>query len=444
MKFRGLLIATALLAALAGTLYWSNHRKNGGSTVKAALDTTPKVLSLKQADVSQIDIKKRGKPALALEKTDGSWKITEPKDYGADQSSVSSMLSTLSSLDAERVIEKKAGDVSAFGLKDPSLEVDLTSTGNRTRKVLVGDQTPAGDAYYAMVEGDPRVYTIASYNETSIDKTANDLRDKRLLTTDFDKASEIELSTPKQEITFGRNKDEWQILRPRPMRADSFQVDELIRNLRDAKMQLNGAGTDEKKADAGFAAGKQVATVKVSALSGTQTLQVRKDKDDYYAKSSVVPGVYEVPSDVGMGLDKQLNDFLNKKLFDFGYTDPDKLEIHDGAKVYFLTRSGVDWWGPDGKKLDLDSADSLLEKIRDLSATQYPLRGFTKPEIEITVLSNEKKRTEKVLIAKSGDHYIAKREGEAELYQIPASSVTDMLQAAAGVKPAAPATAKKK
>ena len=28
--------------------------------------------------------------------------------------------------------------------------------------------------------------------------------------------------------------------------------------------------------------------------------------------------------------------FRNKKLFDFGYDDPNKLELHDGAKAYFL------------------------------------------------------------------------------------------------------------
>ena len=41
--------------------------------------------------------------------------------------------------------------------------------------------------------GDPRVFTIASYTKTSIDKGPNDLRDKRLLTADFDKISQVQL-----------------------------------------------------------------------------------------------------------------------------------------------------------------------------------------------------------------------------------------------------------
>ena len=39
-----------------------------------------------------------------------------------------------------------------------------------------------------------------------------------------------------------------------------------------------------------FATAAPVATAKVTAESGTQELQVRKNKDDYYAKSSAVEG----------------------------------------------------------------------------------------------------------------------------------------------------------
>jgi Domain of unknown function (DUF4340) len=443
MKLRGLLTAAILLAALSGTLYWSNHRKAADSTVKASLDTTPKILTLKQTDISKIKIKKKGEPEVALEKADGAWKITEPKALGADQQAVSSLLLTLSSLDADRVVEEKPADLASFGLKDPALEIEVTSAGNKAHELLVGDETPAGNDSYAKLTSDPRVFTIASYNKSSVDKDENDLRDKRLLTADFDKASQVELSSPKQDIIFGRNKDEWQIVKPRPLRADSFQVDELIRSLRDAKMEL--AGTDEKTEAASFGSGKPVATAKVTGISGTQVLQVRKQKDNYFAKSSVVAGVYQVSSEVGMGLDKKLDDFLNKKVFNFGYSDPDKIEIHDGAKAYFLTRSGTDWWGPDGKKMDLDSVDSLMEKIRDLSAAKFPESGFTKPAIEITVISNDKKRTEKVQIAAEGHAYIAKRENEPELYQIDGPSVKNLLEAAADIKPASlPAAAKRK
>jgi len=442
MKNSGLIAAAVVLAALSGVLYWSNRHPASENTAKTSVDTPPKILSLKQEDISKIQIKKKGGEELVLAKGDaGKWQITAPKPLGADQEAVSSMLYTVSSLNADRLVDDKAADLNPFGLAQPSLELDVTAKDAKAQKLLLGDDTPAGSAVFAKLDGDPRVFTIASYNKTSIDKTANDLRDKRLLTVDFDKLSQIELATKKQNIEFGRNKQEWQIVKPKPLRADNYQVEEVVRKLRDAKMEAASTDADAKKAAVAFASGTQVATAKVTDTASTQELQVRKNKDDYYAKSSAVPGIYKVPSDLGKDVDKSVGDFRSKKLFDFGFDEPSKVEVHDGAKAYFLTKGGQDWWSADSKKMDPSSVQSFIDKIRELSATKFPDSGFTSPALEVTVTFNEGKRVEKVLIAKSGDNYIAKRENEPALYQLDSSSVADLQKFAAGLKPAAPAPA---
>src|SRR5207237_10643850 len=122
--------------------------------------------------------------------------------------------------------------------------------------------------------------TIASYNKTSLDKTPNDLRDKRLLTFDSDKLTRVELTAKGQSVEFGKNnQNDWQILKPRPLRADGSQVEELIRKLKDAKMDTSVSDEDAKKAVSAFASGTKVAVANVSDSAGTQTLEVRKDKD---------------------------------------------------------------------------------------------------------------------------------------------------------------------
>jgi hypothetical protein len=443
MKNSGLLIAAVVLAALSGALYWSNRHPASENTAKASVDTPPKILTLKQEDISKIEIKKKGAEALDLAKGDaGKWQITAPKPLGADQEAVSSLLSSVSSLNSDRLVEDKAADLNQYGLAQPSLELDITTKDSKPQKLLLGDETPAGSAVFAKLDGDPRVFTIASYNKSSLDKSANDLRDKRLLTLDFDKLSQVELVTKKQDIQFGRNKQEWQIVKPRPSRADNFRVEEIVRKLREAKMDTTSSDADAKKAAAAFASGTQVGTAKVTDAASTQELQIRRSKDDYYAKSSVVPGIYKVPSPLGSGLDKNVDDFRNKKLFDFGYEDPTKVELHDGAKAYFLTKGGQDWWSADSKKMDATSVQTLIDRIRELSATKFVDSGFTTPVIELTVTSNDGKRVEKVSISKSGDNYIAKRENDSSLYQLDSSAVTDLQKLAADVKPT-PAAGKK-
>jgi Domain of unknown function (DUF4340) len=438
MKPSGLLIATFVLAVLVGTLYWSNHHKPSETTTEASTEASPKILSLQQDDITKVDLKKNGAEAVALSKDNGKWQITSPEPFRADQDAVSGVLATLSNLTSDRLVDTKATNLGQYGLAQPSAEADVTEKDGKTQKVLIGDDLPTGSGAYAALAGDPRVFTIPNYVKSGFDKTANDLRDKRLITEDADKVSQVELLTKKQDLEFGRNKDDWQILKPKPLRADSYQVGELVRTLTMAKMDLGTSDNDAKKTASAFASGTPVAIAKLTDDSGTQEIQVRKNKDDYYAKSSAVSGAYKVSNALGEGVDKGLEDFRNKKLFDFGYTEPNKIEMHDGAKAYFLSRSGEDWWNANGKKLDADSVQSFLDRVRDLSATKFPDSGFTSPAIELSVLSKDGKRMEKVLIAKAGDGYIAKRDGEPSLYQLDASAVEDLQKSAGDLKEATP------
>jgi hypothetical protein len=436
MKFRGLLLAVVVLAALTGTLYWSNHHKP--ASTEASTNLPPKILTLKQADINKVEIQKKDSPAMVLAKQSGDhWQITAPESLPADHTEVTDILSTLSSLGSERLVVDKANDLNLYGLSAPALAVQVTEKDNKTQKLLLGDGTPTNNAVYAKLDSDPRIFTIARYSENSFNKGINDLRDKRLLTAKSADVKRVDLVTRHQDIEFGRNQDQWQILKPRPLRADKFEVDGLVSKLTDARMDLT-SNTDPKKAAAAFASGTPVATAKLVTGSGSQEIQVRKNKSDYYAKSNVVRGVYKVSNSFGQSLNKNLDDFRNKKLFDFGYNGPDKVEFHDGSKTYFLTKGGEDWWNGSGKKLDSIGADTLIDKIRDLQVDKFVNSGFSSPLIGITVTSNKGKRIEKVLISKSGKNYIAKRESEPTLYELDAQAVDELRKSAADVKPAAP------
>ena len=436
MKTRSLLAAAVVLAALTSTLYWSNHHKSAESSAATSIESSPKILTVQPAEVTGLSIRRKGSDSVALSRNDaGQWQITAPKMLAADQDAVSSVLTTLSSLNSERLVEDKASNLEQYGLARPPIELEITKKDKKTQRLLIGDDTPTGNGAYAMAAGDSRLFTLASYNKSALLKSVNDLRDKRLLTFDSDKVSGIELTARKQIVAFGRSQDQWQIVKPEPFRADRSQVEDLLRTLHDAKMDLS-ASQDEKKVSAAFASGAPFASAKVTDVSGTQEFHVRKNKDDYYAKSSVVAGVYKISSATGTGLDKSLDDFKNRKLFDFGFADPDKIEVHDGSKGYLLTHSGSEWWSG-GEKMDASTVSAFIDKIRDLSATKFPESGFTAPTLNLTVTSDGGKRIEKVQISKNGDTYVAKRENEPALYELTSSAVTELQTSAADLKPAA-------
>jgi Domain of unknown function (DUF4340) len=432
MKLRNLILAMCVLAALAGTLYWSEHRKPAAEGPKAA-DSAPSILKLDESAITAVELKKRDADPVLLNKTNtGAWQINGPKPVAADHSNVSSTLSSLASLNSERVVEEKPSDLKQYGLNPPSFEVTITEKDTKPQKLLLGDDTPTGSATYAMLTGDPRIFTIASYNRNMIAKSLNDLRDKRLLPLSADQVNHLEIVRNHQTMEFGRSKEEWQILQPKPLRADGTQVSELLQKLTDARMDLNG--TDPKEAEAAFSSGTLVARARLTIPSGTQELELRKSKDSYYAKSTAVDGMFKVNTELSQALDKSVDDFRNKKLFDFGYSDPDKVEMHIAHKTYVLTRTGNDW-SSEGKKLDVDSVGVVLSNLRDLAADKFVDSGFSNPTIEATVTSGDSKRIEKVAIAKSDTAYIATRDGEPTQYHLPSAAVEALQKAADDLKP---------
>ena len=229
------------------------------------------------------------------------------------------------------------------------------------------------------------------------------------------------------------------------MRADSWQVEELIRKLKDAKMDTAVSDADAGKAAAAFASGTPVAVARVTDASGTQQIDLRKDKDkNYYAKSSVVDGVHKVTSELGDGLDKSPDEFRSKKLFDFGFNDPTKVEVRDGARSTAYQKSG-DKWMAGSKQMDSGSLQGLIDKLRDLSSIKFLESGFTTPIFEATVTAKDGKLTEKVQISKAGNNYYARRENEPSIYELDGKVVEELQKAAADVKEyTAPKDQKKK
>jgi hypothetical protein len=435
MKPKGLLIAVVLLAVLGGVTWWSNKTQADKAKAPAA-DAPAKLLTIPDDQFQEIKIKKVTDEALSLKRENGKWQMTAPKPMAADQDAAAAMVSTLSNLTADKVVEEKATDLKPYGLDMPTLDVEIVRKDGKTDRLLIGDDTLNGTGAYAKLANDGKVVTVTTTVKTSLDKRPDDLRDKRLLTFDADKLSRVELAAKGPAVEFGKNgQNEWQIVKPRPLRADGSAVDGLVSKLKDAKMDLSEADAAKQ-----FAAATKVATVTVTDAGGTQTMEIRRDKDkNVFAKSSAVEGVYKANADLADGVDKGVDDFRNKKVFDFGFSDPSRVEV----KGTGYTKAG-DKWTANGKTMDNASVQNLIDKLRDLAATKFAEKGGGEPVLAASVVSNNGKRNEKVSISKQGTQYFAQRDGEPSIYELDSKVVEDLQKAASEVKEAAPEQPKKK
>ena len=180
--------------------------------------------------------------------------------------------------------------------------------------------------------------------------------------------------------------------------------------------------------------------------AGTHTLTVGKAKDNtYYAKTTTFPGIFRVSNTIADNLAKKLDDFRNKKLFDFGWSDPQKLEVRDGEVRLTIEKKDNKWLstGAGNKELASDKVQALIDQLRNLSAKGFPANdaaaqakyGLGKPLVEARVTSDDGKRVERVVVAAGPEsRYYAARENEAPTYEIEKSAYDDLHKAAEGLK----------
>jgi hypothetical protein len=438
MSIRRLFAAALVLAALAATLYWANRRHPAEDAARSSISASIKILDPDKDNISRIEIRKKNGSDVVLSRTDlQNWKITAPTPMLAEPDQVFYIVSALTPVNSEAVIEEKANDLKPYGLTEPDIKVSVTGKDGKTQNLLIGEFTPTANAAYAMVEGDPRLFTIGSSTKTSLDKGVKDLQNKHLLSVDFEKASKVEITGPKLNLAFSSDNGQWTIQSPKDVRGNIFKLGSVVEQLKSATVDLGIADQEMKKAASMFSSGSPVVTVKVAAPSGSQELQVRKNNGAYYAKSTIMQSAYPVSKDLGAAIDnKNIDDFREKKLFDINAENPKKIEMRSGEKSYSLTRNGDNWWS-DGKKMDPLSVESLITAIEALSATKFVATGFSTPAVTLTVTSMDGKRVEKVLISKDGSRYVAKRENDPLLYEVDAKQIEDLTKLAGDIKPAA-------
>lgn len=440
MPWRGLVAALVAMVIAAGLVWWSRSREGTDEGPKS-----PELLNLTETEMRKIELRRAGGEVTVLERGDDPvWRLTSPAEYAADREAAQSLVNSLSKLNAEQVVEEKVGDFGEFGLREPRFIALVTMKDGTLHTVMLGDEVPAAGGYYARRAGDERLFTIASFTRTSLDKSASELRDKRLLTFDSAALARVALRARGQSVEFGRDsRNNWQIVKPEPLRADGWQVEELIRRLREAKLDPGQSEDDARKLAADFARAAPLAVIEVTSGTEAQSLEVKRTSDNrYLGRSSVVPGVHLMTNDIGEGFDKSVADFRTRKLFDFGFAEPARVEFKDeqGARV-FAKENGS--WKEGGKAMDTVGVQSLVDRLRDLAAEGFPASGFTAATIELAVTAGDPATTEKVLIARAGDRYIARRDGEAALYELKEDAVKELIQAARDVKEAPAAETKK-
>lgn len=437
MKQNPLLVAVLVLVVLGGLVYYTRE-----NPPEPESDAVP-LVRVEEASIRKVTVLKPGGETIVVQREDTQpWTFGNGVNVPADDSAINLMITNLASLDAARVVQETTGDWTPYGLEgDGRLRVTVELDSGDPKSIVFGEATPTGSSVYARLEGDPRLFTAFSYARDNFDKTIFNWRDKRLLRVTPDVSATITLDIGTRHFKFLKDVRSWKFVEPANLRANRLTVGDLESELTNAQMSSVLAEGDPSALDE-YSFARPYAVAEITDASGTHTLTLAKGgPSGYYAKSSDLPGVYEAPASLAESLDKQLDDFRDPKLFDFGFEEVARIDVRDGEKRATIEKQGADWKlaNDGGRVVASEQVQSLIDALRDWSAIAFPADdapaqaryGLGSPVIEAeTRLALDVAPAEKVVVSDpSQPHVYAARVGEAPTYEVEKDAVQKIRQA---------------
>jgi hypothetical protein len=385
-----------------------------------------KAFSVEADKIEEITIKSESGEQTTVRKNGADWQIVQPAAGKPDAAEVSGITSNLASLEIQRVIDENPADVAEYALTQPRVEVSFKA-GGATHKLLIGRKTPPGSDLYARIDDQKRVVLIPSFVDTTFNRKTFDLRDKAVLTVNRDGIGSLTVTTPESSMRLEKAGGEWKLAQPIAARADFSAVEGLVSRL--TTLQMKSVAAPEAGNLAQYGLDKPAATAVIGSGSSQATLAVGKGsgEGEVYARDLSKPAIVTIESAVLDELKKGPGEYRQKDLFDARAFNASKVElVRNGAtttleKVKTKNKEGQDQdvWkltAPSAKDADQTKVDNLIAAITQTRASAFvdaPAKGaFDKPELVVTMVSNEGKREEKVTFGRSGSDVFATHVGE--------------------------------
>jgi hypothetical protein len=418
---KSLLVLLIVALGLGAYIYFVESKRDVDDTAKK-----DKVFAVQAGSIDEITIRSASGDETTLKKTGTDWAVTAPVQAPADQSTASSIASTIETLDIQNSLEDNPPSVTQYGLDPARFSVTFKAKGDQTSHRLdVGNKTPTGSDLYARIGGQPKLFLISGYLEDTLNRTTFDLRNKTALTFDRDQVTTITLDhAGSPAVTLTKSGADWRLSAPVQTAADLDSVNTILSRLSGEQMKAIVAGdtaaptpADLKK----YGLDKPQATVTLGAGSTRAALAIGAKKDDgtLYARDLSRPLVFTVDATLAADLEKKPQDFRVKDVFAFRSYSALGVDVTRAGTTYSFAKSTgapakgettpTDVWKetkPEAKDVNTTGFTDFLNSISSLRASSFVDHPLAKgDDVVIAARSGDaaKPVSERVTLRKSGD-----------------------------------------
>ena len=446
---RGLRSTIALIVVLAGLgayIYFVTWKlPEGGADADAK--KLEKVFAGYEADkLEEIKVTSAAGDATTLKKEGGAWQVVaadRPRRPTNRKCRASPARSARWKSSASST--RTPTNLNDYGLSNPRIEVDFKGAGDKDyRKLLVGDKTPTGGDLFAKRNDEKKVFLIPAYQETSLNRTTFDLRDKAVLKFDREKVDGIDVTAGGKTLAVAKDGGDWKITKPVQTRADFGSVEGLVGRLQIGADEVDRRPRTPTPADLKkYGLDKPEATVNLNAGSARATLLIGGKAADntVYARDASKPSVVTVESALLDDLKKSADDYRRKDIFEFRPFNANRVEMTRNGQTVVLERvkgtgeNAPDTWkrvSPTAADVDREKSDSLLSKLSNIRAASFvdaaAKTGLDKPALTVTVKFDDGKKEERVTFGQTGSDVYVARPGEPGAAKIDAADFNEAIK----------------
>jgi hypothetical protein len=437
---RGLRSTIALLVVLIGLgayIYFVTWKKPAEPASKQE-----KVFAgIDSSKIEELKVASDKGDVTTLKKEGGSWQLVAPLAVKADESEVSGIANALGQLEIVRVIDENPTNLNDYGLMTPRIEIDFKATGDKDfRKLSIGEKSPTGSDLFARRNDDKKVFLIPSFQETTLNRSAFELRDKTVLKFERDKVDGLEVKGGDKTLQVAKDNTQWKMTQPLHVGADYGTVEGLLGRLQSAAMKSivteTASPADLKK----YGLDKPSATVDVKMGSARATLLVgsKAENNTVYARDASKGSVVTIDSALLDELKKTPDDYRRKDVFEFRSYNVNRVEFTRNAetvafeKVKSDGKDAAEKWrrvSPNPADADKDKMDSLLNRVSNMRASSFvdssAKTGLNAPAMTVVAKFDEGKKEERVTFGKVDNDVYAARPGEPGAAKVDATDFNE-------------------
>lgn len=365
-----------------------------------------------------------------------------------DQDALGRLFDSCSRLVSRKIIDEKPGDLSVYGLDEPMSTVSIAYPDGESREILVGARSPLEDGYFGMLDGDPAVYLLLTYDVESFTKPLADYRTLSLFHDLGDDAENYALSVRElviehpqaQRVRFFRPADGAdgevygiEILEPVEVGGDEYafyqKVVSPIFSLRNAKLQLVEDLPDDL---ARYGLETPASTLLLRDDNGETRLLIGGEEDGRtYLMREGIPAVLSVKSSALSFLALDYAQVMDRLVWLYSIEQVDRLTVSYGGRTDVLeVRGGTGFWF-NGERVDDETGRALYRNAISLTyddrAPQTAADGTPVCELTFTLLDG--RETSLALFALNERHLEVVRDGESTGFYVNKSGLSDIVSA---------------